>query len=201
MVNFDRLQALCKALSSIVRTETGNPALSVYAAGGAPRDLLLGRQDKIRDVDLWAFVPEVHLEKVRKAVEVSGQLGKLLRNVGGVGADLGRDGDIWAIDYYQDEALELNLIFLAKPVQLKTLLWTFDFSVNQAGVNQAGPQTTLLFRQDTEKKLLRVTRKDSADRHLKRLEKMTSYFPGWAVFDRIATPPKRRRAKRYRLYD
>lgn len=162
--------------------------LLCVVAGGAVRDVILDRAEYVQDLDVWLYAPD--LEATRETVLNSGFFGRLLRRLGNERANLGRDGAIIAIDYYDLRGQEINLIYLKEPIRsIKDLLKDFDFGVNQAGICPVhGLVMTDAFQEAISDHILRVTRKDDPERAEMRLAKMQDKFPLWSVVD---SAPKR----------
>jgi hypothetical protein len=187
--SIEAFRLLCEELRTLISSALSFPppaALPVYIAGGAVRDLLLDRKDKIRDVDVWIYTPDI--ERTRETVKQSGLLGHCSRSIGNAQASLGRNGEILAIDYYNRNGVEINLIYMLSPVTLVDLVNAFDFTVNQAGICSFGLHTSAAFRDDVEAKVLRVSRKDAANRYEKRRERMIEKFPDWSFVDDLPAP-------------
>ena len=156
-------------------------------AGGAVRDVLLNRTDKINDLDVWIHAPD--LITVRERAERSGFFGTLKRRIGNAHAHLGRNGAIIAIDYFDLDGQEINLIYMKEPTPLLDLLNDFDFGINQAGIcPYRGLKVTGEFLYAKDYKVLKVTRKDDSERSAQRLLKMREKFPEWAVEDDLPVP-------------
>lgn len=162
--------------------------LKVYLAGGALRDLLLNRVDQIQDLDLWVHTDDIL--NTRSMAQSSGVLGDLRIALGNSESSIGRNGDICAIDYYEKDGQEIQLIYLRKPIKdVKQFTKTFDFTVNQVCLDYTtGLFKTPHFIQDTKDKILRLVNADNEKRSLKRIAKMTSKFPDWLFLKDIKKP-------------
>lgn len=182
----------------LVREASSCLGVKVFLAGGAVRDVLLDRVSEIQDLDLWIISPDI--EETRERSVESGFFGTRFRSVGHKGANLGRDGDILAIDYFVKDGQELNLIYLKREADLPDILKGFDFGVNQAGIcPEKGLIKTEAFDLALSRRLLQVTRKDSPKRARERLSRMRSKFPDWQVEDTLPAPPPRPKRSSFNL--
>lgn len=183
------LQKLTDFILAANRIENRPEGVLVYLAGGALRDVFLGRAEDVRDLDLWVHCPD--LEQAREAFLASGFYGERVRSIGTESTALGRGGDICAIDYFVKDGQEINIIYMASPFKdVQELTDAFDFSVNQIGLEPDGLlYTSKAFLEDTPLELLRVLRKDTGKRGAKRLEHMLAKFPTWRYIDEVPDPP------------
>lgn len=153
---------------------------SAYLAGGAIRDY--DNQRPVKDLDV--FFTEVNFD--RRALEDSlVNLGYFYKNhCPGAYMDAAREVD-GSTNYVSTEGQpELNLIQLTPDFNPASIIERVDFGLCQIGADALGVDYTPAYEFDRTNQVLTLTRGESVDgvrRSLKRYERLSQKYQGWAL--------------------